>query len=137
MGTGYFANEGAFSVFLRAESAVFKDIWWKPDFQVPISEIQPHITIFESRDREEALRVLNFLKAARISITTSSVRLSVYSSGQKDLFGTTPVPSSSQKSRVRRDIVAIDEEVIVRATELGAQFLTERMGQRDSSSSDA
>jgi hypothetical protein len=126
IGTGYFAHGAQFSVFLRAESAVFRELWWKPDYPTPIDDIEPHVTIFESKSREEATLVLNFLRAARISIHTTSVQLSVYSSKQPDLFGTLPVSETPPNVKLRRDIVAIDEDVISRARALGQQLWSKR-----------
>lgn len=126
LGAGFFSNHGEYSVFLRAESAVFRSIWWKPDFQIPIDQIQPHVTMFESRDRVSALMAFNFLKASRVSILTSSVQLSVYSTGQKDLFGTRPVGEVSWSGGSRRDVVAIDPEVLPSARELGIRLASRR-----------
>jgi hypothetical protein len=126
IGAGYFAHGQTFSVFLRAESAVFRELWWKPDFPARSGDIQPHVTIFESTDRESALQVLNFLKAARISIHTTSVQLSVFASGQPDLFGTRPVDEVPPNAHLRRDIVAIDDDVLPRARELGERLHARR-----------
>lgn len=126
LGAGYFSHGKTFSVFLRAESAVFKDLWWKPDFQTPMLDIQPHVTLFESDDRDSAMLALNFLRASRISILTTSVQLSVYSTTQPDLFGTRPVGLVPPNANLRRDIVAIDDDVISRAHELGMQILARR-----------
>lgn len=127
LGAGYFSHGRQFSVFLRAESAVFRELWWKPDFPTRIDEIQPHVTVFESEDRQSALMALNFLKAARISILATSVQLSVYSSTQSDLFGTRFVDDTPPNSAIRRDIVAIDEDVLPRARELGIQLNARRI----------
>ena len=137
LGSGYFAYHRSFSVFLRAESAVFRDLWWKPDFPVKPDAIQPHVTIFESDDRQSALQVLNFLRAARISIHTTSVQLSVFESGQRDLFGTHPVNAIPPNAHLRRDIVAIDADVIPRARELGVRLNARRNELLASSCGDA
>ena len=122
IGAGIFSTAIGYSVFLRAESSAFRELWWKPDFHTPLDEIQPHLTIYESRDRASALLALNFLKASRISISTYSVQLSVYSSGQRDLFGTRLIDESPPNRSIRRDIVAIDSEVLPAARELGARL---------------
>lgn len=137
IGAGYFAHSKTFSVFLRAESAVFKNLWWKPDYPKPIDEIEPHVTLFESPDRQEAMLVVNFLKASRLSILTTSVQLSVYSSAQSDLFGTSPVVDAPPNAGLRRDIVAIDDSVLPRARELGEQMLARRKALAPSKDSDA
>lgn len=122
IGAGLFTTDSGYSVFLRAESSAFRELWWKPDFHTPIDEIQPHLTVFESNDKKKALLALNFLKASRISILTYSVQLSIFSTGQRDLFGTRPVSDSSKVDHKNRDIVAIDPEIIPAARELGARL---------------
>jgi len=126
MGAGYFANDRIFSVFLRAESAVFRDLWWKPDFPTPPDAIQPHLTMFESADRTSAHMAFNLLKASRISILTYAVQLSVYTTGQGDLFGTRPIQPLPPNAGIRRDIVAVDPEVLPAARELGERLATRR-----------
>ena len=126
IGAGHFTHGRTISVFLRAESAVFRELWWKPHFPAKAGDMQPHVTLFESNDRESALQVLNFLKAARISIHTTSVQLSVFASGQPDLFGTTPVDEVPPNAHLKRDIVAIDEDVLPRARELGKRLNARR-----------
>jgi len=137
IGAGYFSYGDQYSVFLRAESAVFRELWWKPDFPAKLDEIEPHVTLFESNDRESALLVLNFLRAARISIRTTSVQLSVYSSGQSDLFGTRPVDEVPPNLGLRHDIVAIDDDVLQRAHELGERLNARRLELLDVGRSDA
>lgn len=127
MGAGIFDVPGGFAVFLRAESSAFRELWWKPDFRTPLRDIQPHITVFESPDRASSLLVLNFLRAARISILTYSVQLSVYSAGQKDLFGSRAATRVGG-STFPRDVVAIDPEVLPAATDLGLRLQTGTVG---------
>lgn len=123
IGSGVFATPAGYAVFLRAESSAFRELWWKPDYQTPLDQIQPHLTMYESRDRESALQVLNFLRASRISILTYSVQLSVYSPEQRDLFGSRPVERLPPNRAVHRDIVAIDPEVLPAARELGLRLV--------------
>lgn len=126
IGAGYFSHGPSFSVFLRAESALFRDLWWKPDFPSKPDDIQPHLTIFESSDRISALLAFNFLRASRISIYTCAVQLSIYSSHQQDLFGTRPIEPTLPNISMRRDIVAIDPEVLPAAHELGRRLAIRR-----------
>lgn len=122
IGAGMFKNPKGYAVFLRAESSAFRELWWKPDFQTPLADIQPHLTLYESTDKSTALLALNFLRAARISILTYSVQLSVYTPGQPDLFGTRLVGIAPPNQSVRRDIVAIDPEVLPAAKDLGTRL---------------
>jgi hypothetical protein len=77
---GYFNTPKGYAVFVRAECTVFREIWDKPDFNVPKALIQPHITVFESQSREAAQAVKDFLKREPIHIHTYDIHLSVYSS---------------------------------------------------------
>ena len=122
IGAGLFTTRSGYSVFLRAESSAFRELWWKPDFQTPIDKIQPHLTIFESNDKKQALLALNFLKASRISILTYSVQLSIFTTGQGDLFGTRLVSDEPRAVVENRNIVAIDPEIIPAARELGVRL---------------
>lgn len=136
-GAGYFSyGKGEFAVFMRAESAVFRELWWKPDFPVKPDEIEPHITLFESSDRNSAQLVYNFLRAASISILTYSVQLSVYSTGQQDLFGTKKVGAKPPNSDWRRDIIAIDDDTLPAARELGQRLLERREARSKKPSGD-
>lgn len=124
IGAGVFAHKDSFSVFLRAESAVFREIWWKPDFRAPLENIQPHLTMFESSDKLSAMLALNFLRASKISILTHAVQLTIYSPGQPDLFEAQRSEGGIY-SQLKPEIVAIDPEIIPAAYEVG-----ERLQQR-------
>lgn len=127
---GYFHTPSGFSVFLRAECSVFRELWDKPDFKVSRALIQPHITVFESPDREAAQAVRDFLKRENIYIHTYDLFLSVYQSKamQRDMFGLPPV--ATPRTRIERDIWRIQDEVLERAKALGLQ-LAERRSQSD------
>jgi hypothetical protein len=126
-GAGLFSNSERFFVFLRAESEVFRPIWWKPDFRTSLDDIQPHVTMFETSDRESALTVFNFLKASRISILAHSIQLSIYTTGQGDLFGTRPLNSPPSTYKNKQDIVAIDPEILPAARDLGERLAIRRL----------
>ena len=137
IGAGIFSTSNGYSVFLRAESSAFRELWWKPDFHTPLERIQPHLTIYESDNHSCALLALNFLKASRISILTFTVQLSIFSSGQRDLFGTRPVDELPPNNSIRRDIVAIDSEVLPAARELGLRLAEmESSGRSETPSKD-
>ena len=122
IGCGIFAVSGGYSVFLRAESAAFRELWWKPDYKTSLDNIQPHLTMYQAASRSDALLVLNFLRAAKINILAYSVQLTVFSTGQNDLFGTKPISIKAAQNIQRRDIVAVDPEVLVAAKELGTRL---------------
>jgi hypothetical protein len=116
---GYFSTPAGYSVFLRAECSIFRELWDKPDFKVPLSLIQPHITVYESPDRTRAMTVRDFLRRERIHIHTYDLFLRVYESRspQLDMFGIPPVFASGR--RVSEDVWRTSDEVLDRAKALG------------------
>jgi hypothetical protein len=121
-GNGYFYTPKGFAVFVLAECSIFRRLWDKPDFPVPREHIQPHITLFESADREAAQQVRRFLRNQNMLIHTYNVYLSIYQSrsAQADLFERpTAVPSGKA---INRDIYRIPEGMLDRARELGARL---------------
>lgn len=127
---GYFSTPRGFSVFLRAECVVFKEMWDKPDFPGPLESIEPHITIFETHDRHAAQEVRNFLRKTNIRIHTYNVYLRVYRStrgaDQPELFGPPEAePSSPALRPVSRDVWwNIPAEVLDRARDLSVRLGT-------------
>ena len=123
---GYFNIPSGFAVFLRAECSIFRELWHKPDFKVSPALIQPHITVFESSEREAAQRVRDFLRREGIYIHTYDLFISVYGSKikQPDLFGIPAIAPPGE--RIRRDIWRLPEDVIERAQELGQELASMR-----------
>ncbi len=121
---GCFSTGNGFAVFLRAECAVFPQLWHKPDFKVPLSRIQPHITLFESANREAAALVREFLRTENLLIHTYDLYLSVYESRvkQRDLFGMPPAVPKSKP--LARDLWRIPAGIVDRANALGARLAT-------------
>lgn len=119
-GHGYFRTSKGFAVFVLAECSVFRQLWDKPDFRVPRERIQPHITLFESPNRDAALQVRDFLKKQNMLIHTYNVCLSIYQSRavQSDFFGRPTAAPDGQ--RINRDIYRIPDGMLDRARELGA-----------------
>lgn len=115
---GYFDTATGFAVFLRAECVAFREIWDKPDFKVPLARIEPHITMFESQDRNDASKVRDFLRRENLLIHTFDLYLSVYESRsrQSDLFGLPTAKPPGKK--ISRDLCRIPEGIIDRAHSL-------------------
>ena len=121
-GFGAFSTPAGFAVFLRAECSVFRQLWDKPNYKVPLARIEPHITIFESTDRVAATRVRDFLKAERLLIHTYNVYLSLYESRrrQTDMFGPpTAVPDGKV---ISRDLWRLPQGILDRAKALGSEL---------------
>jgi hypothetical protein len=121
-GNGAFSTKKGFAVFLRAECSPFRQIWDKPDFKVPLARIEPHVTIYETTDREAARAVRDFLKREEILIHTYNVYLSVYESKarQGDFFG---MPTATPRGeRPNRDLWRVPEAFLERASTLGHQL---------------
>lgn len=85
-GAGVFPTRLGFSVYLKVQSPVFDALWWKPDFPKGEFEIQPHVTVFETKDSSSAKEVERFLRTERIEIFTLGLQLSIYESKQRELF---------------------------------------------------
>lgn len=85
-GAGTFSNGDSCVVYLKAQSPVFKEIWWKRDFPTTTFGIQPHISVFETANSEAAKRVERFLRSERMEISTFGLRLAVYAAKQPELF---------------------------------------------------
>ena len=125
-GHGVYANKERFSVFLRAESAVFKEIWWKPDFDTSLERSKPHLTMFESDDESSARTALIFLRLAKVSILTHAVQLGVYSRGSPDHIETKKSVGKIQYHSSSA-IVDIDPEVISEAYVVGEELRQRRL----------
>lgn len=123
---GYFATSSGFAVFLRAECSVFRQMWDKPDYRVPLAQIEPHITMFESTNRAQAAEVRNFLRDENLLIHTYNLYLSVYESRtkQSDFFG---LPIAAPKGKpIARDLWRIPDGIVERAQALGIKLAAER-----------
>jgi len=125
-GHGYFATPKGFAVFLRAECTAFRELWDKPDFKVPLARIEPHITMFEAPDREDAAKVRDFLKRENLLIHTFDLYLSVYESRtrQSDMFGLPTARPPGKK--ISRDTYRIPDGILDRAQSLGGALRAAR-----------
>lgn len=83
---GLFETPKGYAVFLHAKSKLFDDVWWKPDYSGPRHRRIPHVTVYETPVRSNALAVVDFLKSERIKIVTFGVELTVYTSKQHTLL---------------------------------------------------
>lgn len=124
-GAGKFATPNGFAVFIRAESAPFKRIWWKPDYPSHGKQIEPHITVYETSSRKKADTVLRFLRDAQISIKTYDVDLSIYTSGQGELFGPAIIAHEKVRNKPRASSIKMTKEVLIKARTLGAKITNE------------
>lgn len=129
---GYFQTPKGYAAFLRAECTVFRHLWHKPDYETPLENIKPHITMFESEDRSAALEVRSFLRNENILIHTYNIHLRVYESRsvQHDLFGlpisVPPKPSQNQ------DVWRVSKDILQRARVVGARLADVRMSNHSS-----
>ena len=92
-GAGTFPVNKSFVVYLKAQSPIFKRIWWKPDFPSEKFGVRPHVSIFQTNSAVTARAVENFLKMERIEIFTFGLKLAVRTSKQPDLFGEEGAPA--------------------------------------------
>jgi hypothetical protein len=120
-GGSYFQFGDRYAAVLRAESSVFRDIWWKRDFPEGTFGINPHLTVFETSDHAAARKVAKFLRSESIDIYTRGIALSVYTSKQDDLFRESIDPESLRPHPVG-DIVNLRDGLIARARMLARQL---------------
>ena len=99
-GVGIFDIPSGFVVYLKVQSPQFNKIWWKPDYKIEEYGINPHITIYETSNKEAAQIVEKFIRAERIEIFTFSSILTVNMSKQNNLFETN-INSILQGKRTR------------------------------------
>jgi hypothetical protein len=82
---GLFETPTGYVVYLTAVSRIFDSgLWWKPDFKN--ERRTPHVTLFESKSKDDAYDVLDFLRGQHIAITTGQLALSIYTSKQHQLL---------------------------------------------------
>ena len=93
-GAGIFKTKKGYVVYLKVSSPIFEDIWWKPDFND--EGINPHITIYETTNLNNANLVEKFIKKERIEISTFSFTLTTYTSKQTELFEQTLDPENEK-----------------------------------------
>ncbi|MBU1224121.1 MAG: hypothetical protein KKA22_01200 [Gammaproteobacteria bacterium] len=125
---GCFKTPNGYAVFLRAECSVFRELWDKPDYKTSLALIQPHITLFESDNRETALLVRDFLRRENLLIHTYNIYLSVYQSRamQGDFFGHPPAFPSGRT--ISSDLWRVPEDFLERAKALGSRISQENDG---------
>lgn len=85
-GVGTFRNAEGYVVYLKAQSPVFEEIWWKPDYPEQTYSKNPHITMYETPSKRAAEEVARFLRQERIEIHTFGIALRVRARKQPDLF---------------------------------------------------
>ena len=85
-GAGTFEAGDGFVVYLKAQSPIFEQIWWKPDYPTERYQRSPHVTVFETSRKRDALEVERFLRRERIEIHTFGLDLVVRTRRQYELF---------------------------------------------------
>jgi hypothetical protein len=85
-GAGTFENKKSFTVYLKVQSPIFDELWWKPEYPSQEFGIKPHVTIFETKLSRVAKSVETFLRSERIEIFTLGLQLAVYTAKQLNLF---------------------------------------------------
>ncbi|KAL0630221.1 hypothetical protein Q9L58_010933 [Maublancomyces gigas] len=118
---GMFETPKGYAVFIHAKSKVFKDIWWKPDFSGPTATQIPHVTVFETSDRDQAKAVKSFLKAEAIEIVTYGGALTVYTSRQHSLLSEEE-HLFPDRSKLPQERISIKEGLLERAAKLHAHL---------------
>jgi len=96
-GAGTFKDKKGFTVYLKAQSPIFDELWWKPDYPTQEFGVKPHITIFEAKSSNVAKSVETFLRSERIEIFTFGLQLAVYTAKQLNLFESNLDPNLQKK----------------------------------------
>jgi hypothetical protein len=118
-GAGIFKTPKGYVVYLKVTSPVFEEIWWKPDYKD--EGINPHITIYETKNQLNANAVERFLKSEKIDISTFSFTLTSYTSKQAELF------EESIDSRLEEKISSIEKWKVKRGIIERAKLLKEQL----------
>lgn len=121
-GAGTFKTNTGFAVYLRVQSPLFSEIWWKPDFDIQEFGINPHITMLETSSQHVATKVENFLRSERIEIFTPNFTLTVYTSKQLNLFETS-IDSVLGKKRAHLGRWGVKPGIMQRAVLLHEQLV--------------
>lgn len=96
-GAGTFKVPNGYCVYIKAQSPVFAEVWWKRDFPTETHGINPHISVYETTSSKDAKRVETFLRSERLEISTFALRLSVPTSKQMTLFDVDLSPERMDK----------------------------------------
>ncbi len=78
-----FDNDEQQVVFLKVHSPNLHRIWRKPDYPKEEYGVNPHITLYEGRDKEYAECVYEFLKNEKLELICNSFALVPYQTKQK------------------------------------------------------
>jgi len=96
-GAGTFKTRKGFSVYLKAQSPILNEIWWKPEFPAGEFGVSPHITVYETKNGQGAKAVEAFLRSERVEIFTFGIQLAVHTAKQQNLFEQTLEPDLQKK----------------------------------------
>jgi hypothetical protein len=96
-GAGTFTSKKKCIVYLKVQSPLFNEVWWKPDFPSHKFGIKPHVSVFETVDMRMAKAVEAFLRTERIEIFTFGLQLSIHTSKQLELFRREASPDVSRR----------------------------------------
>ncbi|MDY6994314.1 MAG: hypothetical protein SVR94_17150 [Pseudomonadota bacterium] len=119
LGAGNFFSNNQNTVFLKCDSPLLKRVWHKPDFPY-----NPHITLYDGKNRNLAEKLFNIVNSHRLFFSTPvGPPVSVHSiKGQKGFglwFGL--------NSDVMRDSIGVD----IRPPEMASQNIGVRLGMID------
>ena len=123
-GVGAFSSQTEHIVYLRAESTMFRRIWWKSDFPIGSHGMHPHVTIYESNAKAAATAVQKFLRAERIEVFTRDVELTVYQTRQGDLFDWR-LSGNTSRARGLDHLSVTKPGLLTRARQLGERLTSD------------
>lgn len=83
-GSGIFNNNGTYIVYMKVILDELKSyqLWYKPDFP---EEFNPHITLYEGRNKQLANKICKFISKEINTISTCEYKIVPHTPSQKDL----------------------------------------------------
>jgi hypothetical protein len=84
-GFGKFENGEQSIVYLKAHSEIFERFSYKPDFPKRVFGSNPHVTIYEGKNKQKSDAVLQFLKKEKIYFICKKYQFTPFISKQLEL----------------------------------------------------
>ncbi len=119
-GAGYFEIADGYAVYLKAQSPLFKSVWWKRDYPKGQYGINPHVTLLETQSLKRAKQIVGFLRSEKIEISTFGLYVSLYASRQLKLFEVTSTMTDPLLERIPIERWKVKTGIVNRAALLSA-----------------
>lgn len=123
-GTDNFNNNDKYVVYLKVKSKVIRELWWKPDYPISQYGFNPHITLYEGRNKAKAMAITKFIKKENLAFLCRNLSLRMHDPLQLDLFshGNALCYKTQNTPQIEAQMNRIKPGILERATELMANF---------------